>query len=455
MAIIVRMQFWNCPVCRKTRIPASTKICPNEFCKEPFNPTVHPELEYYTAEDSPVLDPSDPAVSEWLASGGEYYCDHCGVPFAANKTKCAHCGDGLSTGDVRSQHVTYDDNAPRFDLAPTSFTETDDERNLRIIEKGAGNPRIMPKRVLPTSLRRLGGRTTAEYDASNRAADERFEQSMELKRLSPFARTLRSIPRATWIGVGAMVTVVIMVLFVVVVNHFSSIRDGTVTVTGLRWERSIDIERYQTVQRGDWHIPPGGRRVSTHDKQDGERKVYVETIDVTQTSTITETTTIPTTYKCSTFETTGDGLEKENEQWCPTTKNEYNDRKETYVTESEVWTKEPIMRPWHTYLIDVWDYDRQVQSSDDKSVPMYWPEIGSTYSNNFPGTQLGEERTGSRYEYYLIDFVDEYGEQRTDRGRTDSVWQRLDVGDAVEAKYREHNDAFVSVDWNSVVQSVS
>lgn len=455
MGIKVRQGFWDCGLCHKTRIPSYLKECPETYCKEPYNPTLYPEQHYYFPDDAPLLNPNNSDVAKLINGELQLFCDKCGSVIAGDAKACARCGDPVGIDDVRDRRIIYDDLASHYDAEPGPFTpETQLEHAERVMEKGADKELVLEEVTLPTSSRRKVGTKTLEYEAAEVAAEERFQQRLRLNRYPPIIRKLYPHRRPIFVTVGIFVVVAVLTLAVVGINYLMATRDGTVTITALRWERSVEIERYQTMQHEGWAVPFGGRQIGVRPKQSDTERKYLGTTPSVTTSYSTKTTTVTKAVDCSWYEQKN-GVEIEHERSCETKAPEYERIPITGTTQVEIWTQVPVYSPWYTYLIDEWVYDRRLQSSGDKSKPMQWPGLNGIATNSIPGDQLGEERAGDRDEFYVIEFTDENGQHHSERGRTDNVWQRLHAGDAVKAKYRVHSDAFVNVEWESVTQSTS
>jgi hypothetical protein len=60
------------------------------------------------------------------------------------------------------------------------------------------------------------------------------------------------------IAKGVALAVVIAVV-VLVMSHFARPRELNVVIERLVWERTINVEKYKTVQENAWYLPSGGR----------------------------------------------------------------------------------------------------------------------------------------------------------------------------------------------------
>lgn len=456
MAKKIIMGYWNC-VCGETKIPGNVTICPNEFCKLPHDPVLRPTTDWYFPDDAPEV--TDTKQIEYAYSGQTWNCGTCDELNPGNVTVCINpnCKEPLGINDTRNRRIVFDDQAPATNRPDPRDEMNDDtlSRAYRVIEQGPDQERVLPNITLPRSADYKSAKDTEWYLADDYATEVQRDKEEQIKNLSPIGRAIYLHRRGFVVSSFVVGTVVLLAVIVVGINYLLATRDGTVTVNSLRWERSIAIERYQTVTREDWTVPPGGRLIYTGSRKSGEHREHDHWEDQETTSYSNIPTSATRSYDCSTEINLGNGHKERNEKTCKTVEPSTYRSPVVGTTKVEVFRVVDDYSPWYTYQIDVWQLDRQARSSGDKSEPMQWPELKGVATNSIPGDQLGEERTGGRNEVYVIEFTDENGVRRSERGQTDNAWQRLQVGDTVKTQYRVHGGDFVKVEWESVTQSTS
>ena len=166
------------------------------------------EVKFYLPENSPIV--TDSAELADAASGSDWHCDHCG---GANKnaynnkraTQCVHCGEGRDENDKDKSVVSYAEGH-----VPTTAVEANPPRPSR------RQPQVADPVVVTGSYR---------YILATAAG-------------------LLTVCGLVWYFFIASFTI-------------------NAQVTGFSWNRSITIERYQTVREHDWDIPSGGRKVTS------------------------------------------------------------------------------------------------------------------------------------------------------------------------------------------------
>ena len=143
------------------------------------------------------------------------------------------------------------------------------------------------------------------------------------------------------------------------------------SVTGVYWERSIDVEKYQTVDESDWTLPSNARlkyeRLEVYD--------YVDVLDhyETQTKYIEKERIIGYEEKVVGYNDLGNGYFEE----------------ETYT--KPIYREETVYKTKYYYEINKWLYERSIKiSGNNKDV--YWGEIDLKET----------ERTASKHEKYFV-----------------------------------------------------
>ena len=167
--------------------------------------------------------------------------------------------------------------------------------------------------------------------------------------------------------IGALV-----VLVLVCAGLFLIKETKDVVVKGHSWERTIDIERYQTVEEKNWKdkVPIKGVVKRCIEKQRSTKKV-------------------------------------EDGQECKTVKKDNGDG--TYNESEKCTTKYkeiPVNDQWCTYKIDKWKLQKTEKASGVDFNPI-WPTVSVKTCTL---TNVGCEREGAKKETYTVNFTDPEGE---------------------------------------------
>lgn len=168
-------------------------------------------------------------------------------------------------------------------------------------------------------------------------------------------------------------------------------RDVNAEVTGFEWERTIDIEAFQTVTEEGWEVPAGAKIL-------GERQEVHHTEDVLDHVETREEV-------CGKIDL-GDGF--------------FQDK--ICTIEEPVYRQESVYQPYYTYEVDKWIVVRTVKEQGADHSP-FWPRANLT----------GEEREGKRNEVYTVLFEGSDGENL--RYAADfEEWQKFERSQQVVVK---------------------
>lgn len=308
-----------------------------------------------------------PAIRE-----GRWDCEHCGTTgLAGRELSCPKCGHR------RPENVTF--------YLPEEAGEVTDEELKKRAKAGAdwvcewcGSSNV--------ALRGTCLQCGAEKGTSPSQQVKSYEASA-VPRSGDAARPEPTPPPepASKFPVP-IIAIVVVLLLACAVGGFLLFRttETTATVTGVSWERTIDIEVLDTVTKEAATIPAGGRKVR-------EKQVQVE--ETVQTGT--------ETYVCGQKDL-GNGMFEDEE--CERPVYETRQRNETV----------------YVYEIDEWVVDRTEEAS------------GNDYSPYWPRSDLDDdEREGERTETYTVLVED------TENGETYNVemdedrWKTYEAGQQV------------------------
>lgn len=166
---------------------------------------------------------------------------------------------------------------------------------------------------------------------------------------------------------------------------FMSTRQGTLTVSGLEWKRSIDIEVLGPVSDSAWcdQLPSGASDVRRHREERSTRR-------------------IPDGQDCHSRKVdNGDGTFRETQDCSPRYK------------------EEPIYDEKCEFRVNRWHTDRTARAQGTGISGVAWPAL--------PNLRAGVEREGARSEAYTALFSDPKGESyRCDLPQT--KWQTFNAG---------------------------
>ncbi|RME25114.1 MAG: zinc ribbon domain-containing protein [Deltaproteobacteria bacterium] len=186
-----------------------------------------------------------------------------------------------------------------------------------------------------------------------------------------------------------LVLLVFVGAFIACVGIFLWKKEAPATVTGHTWERTIEVERYTTVEDSAWRdeVPTGARIQECHKEQRGTERVQ-------------------------------DG------ETCRTVKKDNGDGTFTKVEECEPkYVDKPVQDDRCTYELDQWVTDRTERATGNSVADTpHWPEV----------TLSPKEREGQRTERYVVTF-DVEGDDAS-CSTSQERWQSLAVGSRWTAK---------------------
>ena len=171
---------------------------------------------------------------------------------------------------------------------------------------------------------------------------------------------------------------------------FSMTESKKVHVTQHSWNRSIELERYKTVQEEDWKsgLSSSAKIIHCRSKEKSTEKV-------------------PDGEKCETVKKdNGDGTYNENEQ-CHT-----------------IYKDVPVYADWCTYEQEKWVVFDTEKSTNTGLQPT-WPTI---HIQKCSITAINCEREGNRSEEYIVHMEDENSEKHTCSFEED-IWKQIKDGD--------------------------
>ncbi len=315
---------------------------------------------FYQADDAEL---ADKRLERQALVGPDWICQFCGTSNAGDIHVCGSCG------------------------APRDETTQDQQ----VIDYGVGEA--------PTS------------------GDMTFDE--EPVEVSPgTAKSSSKLPLLAILAIGA---VLVLCLGIVAFLIFGGSKTE-VTVAGFDWQRTVDIEAFQTVTEEDWSLPTGGRLISQRE----EIHHYDQVVDhyETRQREVSEQVRVGVeSYVCGQRDL-GNGFFEDIE--CE--RDIYETQTHTENYEEPIYVSLPVYKTLFVYDIDKWLVIRTETSSGRDHSPS-WPRVNLE----------SDEREGGKTETYSMRFVDDEGkiyEWETELNR----WQGFEQGQAVVLKLNALGD---------------
>lgn len=415
--------LWDCSQCRKIGIPGLQTVCPN--CGDPRNQHLDPEeAPYLPTGAREITDPDELAYAD---SGPSWNCGKCGYLNRGDETVCSNCDQPKDHDDMVNPVYTYvegkdaegvvaDDPSVVADDQTDTWLKSADK--LQQLEE---DPVAMPNRTfLLRALPRQG--VLAIRDAARRSNSyviEKYDVSL----------------RPILVGLVALI-VLVLGGGVTYVNFFQT-KDVTLEVTGLSWERQVEVEAFRTLRKEGWDHPGDANVLSS------ERKIhhYNHVIDHYETRTRQVPVTVPAgshteSYACgSTTVDNGNGTFSSQTTYCTRTVQDYRTEYRTESYQEPIYRDDPVYQTYFVYEIDRWVTDRFVRAGGETSP--YWPVPDGLSAKQ----RVGDERKQS----YEVVLVDEAG-RSFQRDVAFETWTLLEEGEEVPGK-ENRRGSLRSVQW--------
>ncbi len=184
-------------------------------------------------------------------------------------------------------------------------------------------------------------------------------------------------------------------------------------ITGLNWQRSIEIEQYLQFSESDWTLPEGAEVTSR--KQ--EIHHYDTVLDHYETVEVQRSREVLDHYDTSyTYRDMGNGHFEEVEHSTPVYRTEY------YMdTEQQpVYKQVPRFQTKYYYTIWRWKAVRE-ETASGNAHDAAWPELNLA----------SDEREGTRREAYRFTVENTKNKEQATYRIAESYWNQLNVNDAV------------------------
>jgi hypothetical protein len=252
-----------------------------------------------------------------------------------------------------------------------------------------------------------------EYDLSQtpESGDMTFDETPERPRSQPESTPKKSKRPLLIIG-GVLLGLILLCALIFAGIAIFSGKDVDASVSGFQWNRSINVEAYQTVTEEDWSVPSDGRTID----QRQEIHHYDTILDHYETRQREIQVQVgEETYVCGQRDL-GNGFFEDIKCTDPI----YETQIEEY--EEAVNREEPVYETFYTYEIDKWLVVRS-ESESGRDHNAQWPQL------NLAET----EREGTQSESYIIFFVNNDDEEYS-LELPFSEWQDYEMGQNVLLK---------------------
>ena len=313
---------WDCPYCDTIGISGDIRECPH--CGRPRNENTR----FYLGDNPTRLTEKQ---AETLNKNPDWVCPYCNALNSDNDTICKSCGS------PKTNRTYYQQNPDRNKILSaeeahssthsTEYASSSAYRNYNNYEDNAPNNTDKEPTPIHTS-----NKIDTPLQTSHRAS---FHRNYGIG--DWFSDNWRKI-----LIVLACIATVAGLIYLII----PKIQTGT--VTGMRWEYTINYEKYRNVTEEGWSIPVGGTEVS-HRR---EIRSYNTVLDYYETKTRTYTVQVHDHDESyvSGYRDLGNGHFEEIYSTRPVYRTET--RTETY--QEPVYRQDPVWDTKYTYTIWKW-----------------------------------------------------------------------------------------------------
>lgn len=344
----IREGRWDCQYCGTQAILGRHKKCP--VCATP-----RPEgTKFYLPENEPPL--VDGQLAEFARMGPDWICEFCASSNPANTHSCHNCF------------------APREGSSPTQAVK----------EYALGE--------------------------TPRTGDMDFTEPEEKPRPQP-TNSAQTGKKPMWLwGVAGVLLFVLLCCCALPLGLSLFDEEKSLTAVDFSWERTVEVEAFQTVVEEDWDVPPDGRILS----QQEEIRRYDRVIIGYETESRQLSEQVQSgsrEYVCGQRDL-GNGFFEDVICSEPI----YETQFRTENVEVPIYEQLPVYDVKYRYEIDKWSVTRTARADGRDQAP-HWP----------PLNLAANEREGSRTESYQVVFTDEEG-NRYEESFPLAEWQRFERG---------------------------
>ncbi|MBE5821340.1 MAG: hypothetical protein E7311_01980 [Clostridiales bacterium] len=361
--------FWNCKYCGSQKIKGRFRECPN--CGKPRDKDTRFEMP-----DKITYVPEEEAKN--ISRNPDWLCQYCNSLNPDSVTTCKSCG-----AERTSENLDYFENKAKLEVKESTLSSYSNDSFSNYEED---------------SSEKDDDDNYSDYynnysSSSNSSSSNFFKNNWKV---------LTGIP-------------IILALIIGMIYLFIP-KEQTVTIDNLRWERSIDIERYQTVKESDWSLPSNARLLYSN----LEFSHFQQVLDHYETKSrqVAKERIVGYEEYVTGHRDLGNGYYEEITSQRPIYETYY----ETEYYEEPVYKDVPIYLTKYYYEIDKWLHERYVETNGKDKNP-YWGE--TNLSKN--------ERVSSKSEKYYIIYLDKDNKSKELTIDFES-WKKLELNQTIKIK---------------------
>lgn len=354
--------LWDCKYCDTKEIKGRIRECPN--CGKPRDE----DTRFYLPANKQQFNYLNEEEATQVTREPDWLCEFCDSLNSAKNTHCESCG-----AERTAENLDYFSNIAKMEAKKQSHSEDCEDEE------------------------------TSTY---NYVENSYYSSNTKRKETNFFSKNWKLF---------AIVPLIISVVIGAICLIFIP-REENITINDIRWERSISIERYKTVEESDWSVPSGGRILYTQQEIAGYEEVFDHY--ETYSKEVKKERLVGYEDYVVGYQDLGNGYFEEIIDQRPVYETYY----ETEDYTEAVYRDEPIYKTKYYYEIERWVYERSVKTSGADKNP-YWGELNLN----------SDERESSRTEYYYIAYINEKGKKK-ELSLKYEQWKELEVGDTVKIK---------------------
>lgn len=354
--------FWDCKYCNSTGIRGGLRECPNCGKARDENTT------FYLDKKKISYVPKEKAAT--INRNPDWICQYCNQLNSDNDKTCVSCGA------VRTdQNLNYFQNRSK--------------KNDEEIKKSLQNEQS-------------DSELNSNFSSFSKST---FSEKTHFSLKNFFLSNLTNILIALVVSLGVIGLIYLLIP-----------KTQKITITEMSQQRSIEIEKYQTVEESDWSLPTGARLQYSRE----EFSHYQQVLDHYETKTRQVTKERISGYEnyVSGYRDLGNGYFEEITSSRPIYETYY----ETETYQDPVYRNEAVYQTKYYYEIDKWLYERSIKTNGVDKKP-YWGDV----------TLESNERESSKSEFYYVTGLNKKNKE-SKISLSFSDWSSLEVGQSVKLK---------------------
>lgn len=397
--------FWDCDYCGTKKIGGMIRTCQN--CGN----TRDSDVVFYKPEGRRFLTEEE---SKNANRNPDWVCGHCGNYNSDANKECQECGsvrteknddyfDNLEKIKSKKQDERIDEE--KQEEMQEEIQEETQEGIQEETQEGMQEEQIVIKQPRKPNYHSNSHEDKMKEDKANKKS---FFHSSFFRKYLPIA------------SFAVLIVAILVAIFLP--------KEIALKVEDVNWERTIEIQKYKTVQEDDWSIPHGGRYLYERE----EISHYDKVLDhyETRTREVRKERQVGTKTVVVGERDLGNGLSEEIVRDEPIYETYY----ETEEYEVPIYREVPVYETRYYYEIDRWKYERSVETSGKDKKP-YW---GDTQIQNEEKNKpkVGDEKESKRYEHYHIKGQDEKEKSYTVEVSFED-WQKIEKGNEYTIKVKK------------------